>query len=370
MEAAYLSSLAVASFATMYAWPGSVNTPPASPGHDAAIPQFRQAAAIIGAGATAVGTLWVLGYIAATNPAVLFGATRGEYWTSVASSGIPNLGAFIVAFGGILLAVATPSKWRTAGLGFLTVFGIWAISVGARSLIMYTALAALIALARVRRMPPQRIALLLGTAGLVLVSAAGFFRSEGLLDADFTVDAFNPANGLVEMGGSIRPVMENLKYSHSYNEQPMHGATYIGFSWRAAESALGLPQEEGLQDLRLAGNELIQRIDVYQIGYSAVAESYRNWRTPGVVGVFMAFGLALGTLDRRRLGEPRAAAFTAIAFYALLLHVRQPSIQLVPLLITGLILLAITTVTATGVRRTMTDRADDSRTLSPLPPPR
>lgn len=353
VEATYLSTVAVLACTAGYLF-----------GHKRAIAPQRLLTAsgedVLGTALTVAGSALVLGYVALTNPSALLGISRQSYWETIAVSGVDAIGSFVVTFGGILLAASAPSRTRKVGLIALGIFGAWALMVGARGFIMYTVLAMLVTWARLHRMPRKRVAVAVVAVGLVVVSVVGFARTEGFGRTRFDVAAANPMNAVVEMGGSIRPLVENVRLARVGHEEPSHGMTYLGWAGRATDALLGRPRPPGELDPRLAGNELRYRTDGFQIGYSAVAEAFRNWRTPGVLAVFGLFGFALGRLDGWRLGHSLPAVYTGVVFYALIYHVRQPSIQLVPLLVAGALLVWF--CAAFGRRQERAPRAGEPET--------
>jgi hypothetical protein len=121
--------------------------------------------------------------------------------------------------------------------------------------------------------------------------------------------------------------VEVVEYRRVNHVPLMNGVTYIGFAARGAEALLGLPRPDGLTDPRIAGNEFRGRLDNYQIGYSSVAEAFRNGDTGGVVVVFLVIGSLLGYLDSRRLGRPYADFTVGAVFYVLAFTIRQPSVS-------------------------------------------
>ncbi len=292
----------------------------------------------IGAALTVGGTALTVVYLALTNTAALTGISRMKFVETASSVGVETIGALSVALGALLLATAQASRTRTLGMIAVVVFGSWALSTGARSLIMYTAVAMLLVAIRLRPLPKRRVALGVGAFGLVCVSLVGFYRVDGLARAQIGADALNPLAAITEMGGSIRPLIENLNYNHRLDEEPLWGITYVATIIRTGERLAGLPRAGALQDPRVPGSEIVQRVDTYQIGYSAVAEAYRNWRTPGVVLVFGLFGFILRRIDSSDRQDTARLLASGVIFLALIQHVRQPSNQELPILLTGLLL--------------------------------
>lgn len=339
-EALYLSALACWVFVCAVAWATPWSAPSTSPEpgaqRDGRAPELATASRL-GAMLVLLGTVIVLGYVAVTVPSLLVGTGgRTAYWTMVEGSTAQLVASPLITYGGVLLALGAPGRARVVGLTFLGIFGAWALIVGARSAIMYTVLAMIVVVARRRRMPSVRVAFTVFALGLVVAGFVGQARISGLQSDQAGLD---PRSGLAELGSSIRPVIEVVQYRRVNNEPLMLGATYVSFVSRSVEKALGLPRPDGLTDSRIAGNELRGRLGGFQIGYSAVAEAFRNGAIPGVVIAFSVFGGVLGRLGGRRSRSPAGDFLLGVVFFSLAFHIRQPSVSLVANLVLGLLVL-------------------------------
>lgn len=339
-EALYVSALACWVFVAAVAWatpPTSSTSPPAGgslvEGPTAELVRGSRLGALL----VLLGTSTVLGHVAVTVPSLLFGiGGREVYWSSVEGSTAQLVAAPLITYGGVLLALGASGRARTMGLTFLGIFGIWALAVGARSAIMYTALTMVVVVARRRRMPSVRVAFTVFALGLVVAGFVGQARISGVQSDQAGLD---PRSGLAELGSSIRPVIEVVQYRRGNNEPLLYGVTYVSFVSRSVERALGLPRPDGLTDSRIAGNEFRGRLDGFQIGYSAVAEAFRNGAVPGVIIVFSVFGAVLGRLGGRRSPTPTGDFVLGVAFFSLAFHIRQPSVSLVANVVFGLLVL-------------------------------
>ncbi len=203
--------------------------------------------------------------------------------------------------------------------------------------------AAAIAAARVRAVPRSRVVVAAVLVGLVLISGVQQIRGTGISREALSSLSLDLTSPVVETGASVRPLIEVVGFARILNEEPAHGSTYLAFPKRAIERALGLPRPDSA-DTRYAGGELAARIDYFQIGYSAVAEAFRNWGTGGVILVFALFGALLGWVDHRRLGRVLAAIGVGVVSYALLYHVRQSSNVILPTLIYGAVMVWFTSL--------------------------
>lgn len=321
-EALYLSALACWCFTTGCAWRAGDNGGKSTPSAG-----VTKAAGILGSTLVITGTTILFGYLAMTMPSLILGAGGSQaFWAHVEGSTVALIANPLIIYGSILLAISERSALRTVAVVLLIAFGLWALAVGARTAIMYPVLAMLVVAARRRpRMPSSAAAVVVFMAGLAVVAFVGQARLQGGYEQQASLD---PRVALAEMGSSLRPVVEVVTYRRMNNEPLMYGQTYISFGVRSVEGALGLPRPDGLTDPRIAGNEFRGRLDGYQIGYSAVAEAFRNWGTAGVVIVFIGFGALLGHLDRRRSTSPYSDFAVGVVFYVLTYHVRQPSVSI------------------------------------------
>ena len=334
-EALYVSLVACWVFVAAAAWatPLKVGHQVAPEGAQAPADPAKALASRMGAALVIVGTALVLGFVAVTAPSLLLAAGgRSTYWVVVEGSAVQLLATPLITYGGLLLALGIPGRARTVGLLALGLFGAWALAVGARTAIMYTVLAMVVVVARRRRMPPLRVAVAVFAVGLV---AVGFIGQARIGSDQASLD---PRAGMAELGSSVRPVIEVVELVRVNNEPLLMGATYVSFASRGIERVLGLPRPDGLTDPRIAGNEFRGRLDGYQIGYSAVAEAFRNGALPGVVVVFGLFGSLLGRLDARRSRRLSGDFALGVVFFALAFHIRQPSVSLVANVAIGLMI--------------------------------
>lgn len=285
------------------------------------------------------GCAMIFQFIYSINPLLLLGVGgRNEFWDSLAGQGVIDISAFAIAFGGILLIMAPPRRAaRNLGLLLLAVFLLWALVVGARSLSMYTVATLVMVVARRHRMPSARVALAFILLGLSTVSVVSTVRGAGVTEVRASDVSVNPVRGIAEMGGSLRPLVVNVELDQYGSESPRHGLTYVGFALRQGESLLALPRPAGESDPRLAGTELRKHgFPQLEIGYSAVAEAFLNWRIPGVIAVFLLQGWVLGRFDTRWRGDIRADYLAGTTFFLFSFTVRQPSTMVLPLLMMSL----------------------------------
>ncbi|MCA1598914.1 MAG: O-antigen polysaccharide polymerase Wzy family protein, partial [Chloroflexi bacterium] len=133
----------------------------------------------------------------------------------------------------------------------------------------------------------------------------------------------SPLDALTELGSSLRPVSE-VVYWRATGDQFIDGASY----WAPFDRALAkiipgrgwkLPPAEA--DPRVLGSLATMRGDG-AIGFSVVAEAYRNFGPAGVCAIMALIGLLLGRLD---LWPPTAGrqAMLGVLLVPLLVEVRN-----------------------------------------------
>ena len=127
-------------------------------------------------------------------------------------------------------------------------------------------------------------------------------------------------DALVEMGQSLRPVEQVVRW-HAEGEPYQHGASYWAPFERAGARVLpGVKPMAADNDLRLMNVLVLDRIGA--IGFSPVAEAYRNFGPVGVVIVLGLLGMALGAIDMIR-DRRRAVLAIATLYPPLLINIRN-----------------------------------------------
>jgi hypothetical protein len=127
-------------------------------------------------------------------------------------------------------------------------------------------------------------------------------------------------SALTEMGGSLHPVEKVVRW-HAEGEPYGQGASYLApFERGAARLLPGLRTAKADDDLRLMNVLVLDRIGA--IGFSPVAEAYRNFGPIGVVVVIGLIGVIIGSIDT--VSDPRTAILLIAAVYVpLLINVRN-----------------------------------------------
>lgn len=251
-------------------------------------------------------TLWV--YQAG---ALNFGSSYIEFLAQTSDSQLAY--AYLAMGVGLPIAATSNRAWRVAML----LFGLWSVQafvLGLRGEVLLPAIAALVVRSRQERLRLWPMA----AVGLLALCAGAFVRSirvDGLSTSTASVSAFNPLDGLVEMGYSIRPVVVALQWSH--NSEPYSGlATY----WHPLVRPLGVNAPAVTSDPAAFSAVVNQRVGA--IGGSPIAEAFRAGGPWAVILLMGLTGLLCAWLDARKSSAVSAALVGSITF-VLLLWVRN-----------------------------------------------
>lgn len=265
--------------------------------------------------------------------------TSVVYWFfSVYSSGgfaafTASYGSYLVATSGYLmpwvsmglgmgvsfLAISPPSALRTWSVAAFVIFACVALPMGLRGEVLFAAAAAVPIVAKHRRMPSARVAfvgflvVMFGISLIQDVRQVGLGRAgEGDFDAGITT-------GLVELGGTIRPVILTVSW-HEDGESFLMGASYWGPFDRAfcrvIDPGSCIPSSE---DARLSNVTIMQRAGPY--GFSPIAEAYRNFGNYGFI-VLGGIGLLVAFLNTWAVSW-KSQAYASVVFVELLINVRN-----------------------------------------------
>lgn len=254
-----------------------------------------------------------------------------------------------MGIGVCFLAASPPTRLRSIAFGAFVVFTVVALPMGLRGEVMFTAAAALVILAKHRRMPSAKTALLGVFVILILISLIREVRQVGISgawDGDFSPGI---TSGLVELGSTIRPVTL-VVYWHEQGDPFINGASY----WAPLDRAICRvihPWEctPAGDDERLSNVLIANRAGPY--GFSPIAEAYRNFGTSGVILVMLLIG-GLISLMGSWATDWKKQAFASIVLVELLINVRN-SFTPVPahLVFGGVIVLALVLVSRYTTKR-------------------
>jgi len=195
-----------------------------------------------------------------------------------------------------------------------------------------------IALARAGKTLTPGRAIAAAATVLLLIPIVRDVRESGLRGLASAVVSVPGLNALTEMGGSLHPVEKVVRW-HAEGEPYAQGASYLApFERGAARVLPGLRAAKADDDLRLMNVLVLDRIG--PIGFSPVAEAYRNFGPIGVVVVMALLGLIIGGVDT--VSDPRTAIMLIAAVYVpLLINVRNSFVSVPAQCALGAVLAAL-----------------------------
>jgi hypothetical protein len=185
------------------------------------------------------------------------------------------------------------------------------------------------------------VALPIGLALVLLIPIVRDVRETGVSAIAETALSAPRLDALVEMGESLHPVEQVVRW-HAEGEGFEHGGSYWAPFERAAARILpGFEVVAADNDLRLMNVLVLERIGA--IGFSPVAEAYRNFGPVGVVAILALFGMCFAGIDT--IKDRRVAVLAIATLYPpLLVNVRNSFVSVPAQCVAGVLL--VTTVTA------------------------
>ncbi|GAB3023404.1 O-antigen polysaccharide polymerase Wzy [Bowmanella dokdonensis] len=213
-------------------------------------------------------------------------------------SQVPLLGvfyAYLYFFIGAGLVLVSAAYQKKRGYHYFLLFALWALfafKLGLRGEVMFPLTVAACMLGRK--------GMTLGTGSLLLfilvfLIVSGVVKNARISGDYSQVQSINPMNAVAEMGSSLRPVQEVIKW-HEQGDPLLLGASY----WAPIERQIallvpGMERLNAAQDKRLLNVVVQQRVG--PIGFSPVAEAYLNFGRTGVILVLFLLGALLARLD-------------------------------------------------------------------------
>ncbi len=271
--------------------------------------------------------LWC-GTVLMTSGASGFYGAYGDYL-----DGIDQVGGFmglvwLALGGGIVMSVTGRHGWlRTSAIAAFGCMALIALPIGLRGEIMFPTIAALVAAARCGwTLSPGRACAFL-IALLIVIPSVREIRSTGLKGLPDVALELRMFDAFVEMGGSLHPVEKVVRWRAEGDALDM-GASYWAPVERAASRVLpGLQTSAAEDDMRIMNVLVTDRVGA--IGFSPVAEAYRNFGAVGVVLVLGLLGAGLAAIDR--IADRRLAVLAiAVLYVPVLTNVRNSFVS-VPL---------------------------------------
>ena len=230
--------------------------------------------------------------------------------------------------GGIVMSVTGRHGWlRTSAIAAFACMALIALPIGLRGEIMFPTVAALVAAARCgwRLSPAKACAFLAGL--LIVIPSVREIRSTGLQGLSDVALELRMFDAFVEMGGSLHPVEKVVRWRAEGEALDM-GSSYWAPIERAAARVLpGIETSAAEDDMRIMNVLVTDRVG--PIGFSPVAEAYRNFGAVGVALILGLLGAGLAAIDG--VADRRLAVLAIAIFYVpLLINVRNSFVS-VPL---------------------------------------
>ncbi|MEZ4401512.1 MAG: O-antigen polysaccharide polymerase Wzy [Kofleriaceae bacterium] len=228
-------------------------------------------------------------------------------------------------FGLVLMAAAPPSRLRRAAVVAFVIRALFLFPLGQRAEVLFPTFAALTTLG-FRRIPMRASrAGVLAVVLLAAIAAVRDLRKVGVGEAASSSVSTSPLDGLAEMGSSLRPVAE-VVFWHDLGDPFDGGATY----WAPFDRSIyyvipGWTRPAAEDDDRLMSAVVMKRSG--PIGFSIVAEAYRNFAGAGVFIILLGVGVLLGRIDVWP-SDRRSQAAAGMVMTGLLMHIRNAFVPL------------------------------------------
>jgi len=271
--------------------------------------------------------LWCGIVLIASGPGGFF-ASYEDYLDAAANFG-GVLAVVWVALGcGLVLSVTGAAGWlRTNAMAAFGCFAMLALPLGLRGEIMFSSVGAVVAAARCGRVLSPAKTCAFVAALLLVIPAVREVRNTGVQGLSEMVLDLHMFDAFAEMGGSLHPVEKVVRWRAEGDPLEM-GASYWAPIERAATWVLpGLHTSAAEDDMRIMNVLVTDRVG--PIGFSPVAEAYRNFGAPGVAIVLGLLGATLAWLDR--ISDRRLAVLGIATLYVPILANVRNSFVSVPL---------------------------------------
>ena len=264
--------------------------------------------------------LWC-GVVAATSGLGGFFGSYAEYLQATSELSVIMSGVWLGLGCGIVLAVTGRDGWmRTSAIAGFAGVALVALPLGLRGEIMFPSIAAIVASARCGRVLSWRKACALVAGLLVLIPVIREVRSTGLQGLPDMAMELRLFDAFVEMGGSLHPVEKVVRWQAEGDPLDRGGSYWAPIERAAARILPGLVSTAAEDDMRIMNVLVTDRVGA--IGFSPVAEAYRNFGAAGVVVVLGLLGAALACIDK--VADRQIAALAIATLYVpLLTNVRN-----------------------------------------------
>ena len=272
--------------------------------------------------------LWGLFVMMSGGPSLL---TGGYLEFLDATKDLP-LGAtyYVIGTGMMLLVVGRPGHVRNAGMAAFAAWAMVVFPLGLRGEVLFITATALGVAAMTKPPFPARNLLIAALPCMIAISFVREYRATGLDGATVSLNSVNPLWALTELGSSLRPVNEVVNWADE-GEPFLYGETIVAPFDRTLTKFIPVGRRvPGDEDERIGSVLVLNRVG--PIGFSPVAEGYRNG---GIVGVLLLLGLTgivIGSIDFAH-PTPLRQVVAGVLFMALLIEVRN-DFYFVPIYVT------------------------------------
>lgn len=279
---------------------------------------------------------WFFIVLRTGGTALLF-ASYSDFLDVTRGSPLP-LCYFGMGIGLVFLAAAGRSPLTLIGILAYLAFAVVALPLGLRGEVLFPGLSALVTAGKRTSPLSARKTILLGVALLSIIALLRGVRQTGLGALNTAEIGGNPLSALSELGGSLRPVSEVVLW-RDRGEDFAYGASYLAPFDRGLYHFLpDWTRPEVENDERIMNVLIKERVG--PIGFSPVAEAFRNFGMPGVVVVMFLIGWVLGRLDVWPVTRIRQAVI-GVVFVALLTNIRNDFTPVPFQILAGLTLLGM-----------------------------
>jgi hypothetical protein len=270
---------------------------------------------------------------------------------------------------GMGLLAGAPSRARRVGLiAFTVAFAIPALALGARTPVLYPALAYLVASAKVRHLSRSWLVLPGAIALLSFIAVVRQIRLSGLGSTNASALDLSPWSGLMELGGSLTTLVLVERWHDIYHEPFVGWGTYWApFERLLVGRIMGTPVPDISFDSRVFKTAILTRAS--GLGGSIVGEAYWVSGIVGVIVVLALVGLVLRTLDRLP-NDPIGVAATGSACSVIFVWVRGDFTPIVLNAICVALALLVSVVLARRLERRDGNTPRTSRGARTSPNPR
>ena len=233
-----------------------------------------------------------------------------------------------------------------------SIFGIWALisfPLGLRGEVLFPLVGAVVVASLKAPVIKLRWLAVFILVILSVISVAKVVRQSGLSGelTTISISSTNPLNALAELGGSLRPVTETVRWI-TQGESPIYGTSYWAPFERGFQRIVPLwDRIPSREDHRLL-NMLVQ-YRVSPIGYSPVAEAYYNFKQLGPIIFFGLLGMMLGWIDQYK-GSIANQLTGAVIIVPLLINIRNAFTQVPGQLVSGAAIVIIYSIVVKSLK--------------------